>query len=60
MSVILEVGTGTTALTRELARVVPRLITVEVDAGLHKLASELLKDDKKCAAYPCRYSSDEK
>ena len=43
---VLEVGTGTTALTRELARVASRLITVEVDAGLHKLASELLKDDK--------------
>lgn len=40
--VVLEVGTGTGALTQMLARAAARVITLEVDRELHQLASEEL------------------
>lgn len=42
---VLEIGTGTGALTRELSKRVKRLISVEIDSGLYKLVSEIFKDD---------------
>jgi 16S rRNA (adenine1518-N6/adenine1519-N6)-dimethyltransferase len=42
--VVLEVGTGTGSLTAELAPRVAAVVTVEIDARLHQLASEELID----------------
>jgi 16S rRNA (adenine1518-N6/adenine1519-N6)-dimethyltransferase len=42
---ILEVGTGTGALTRELAKVATRVLSIEIDSGLFRLVSGLLKDE---------------
>ena len=40
--VVLEVGTGTGALTAELARVAAEVVTIEVDPNMHQLAQEEL------------------
>src|SRR5438270_2637864 len=42
--VVLEVGTGTGSLTEMLARQAAAVVTVEIDARLHQLASEELID----------------
>lgn len=42
--VVLEVGTGTGALTALLAERAAHVVSVEIDPGLHALASELLQD----------------
>lgn len=42
--VVLEVGTGTGALTAKLAKRAAAVVTVEIDAHLFELASELLLD----------------
>ena len=42
--VVLEVGTGTGSLTAEMAPRVAAVVTVEIDARLHQLASEELID----------------
>ncbi|MEO1992585.1 MAG: 16S rRNA (adenine(1518)-N(6)/adenine(1519)-N(6))-dimethyltransferase RsmA [Pirellulales bacterium] len=42
--IVLEVGTGTGALTERLAKVVSRVITVEIDPRLAQLARERLID----------------
>jgi 16S rRNA (adenine1518-N6/adenine1519-N6)-dimethyltransferase len=42
--VVLEIGTGTGAITTELARAAAAVVTVEIDGHLYELASESLID----------------
>lgn len=50
---VLEVGTGTGALTALIARQAGAVITVEIDQHLHQLASEELWDFKNISMLKC-------